>query len=234
MNTQNNASDDFNGTAYAITILKPFGMLPIGFRKVGITKQDIKTRLCQHISQARGGRKGHIFDFIRNRIPTDARVVNLENGVYGIEGLLKIEVIMSGISNQTSLSRVENPFIVLLKTKWPYGFNIRDGGQHPSAPQRTCTVPGCEAKHLCMGLCYFHYGRKQQGVELDKPFVKQIAQQRRAEVMRMHVARFPVKEIARQQCIHINSAYRIIRQGKAEIAQLLRRLETIKQSGRKK
>lgn len=35
---------------------------------------------------------------------------------------------------------------------------------------RSCSVPDCKRRYLAKGLCKFHYQRKRQGVEFDRPY----------------------------------------------------------------
>ena len=165
---------EINGTVYKITTLKSLGRIPSGFRVVGITMKPIQERFQGYIQQAYSrDDQGPLYKYIRKHISKDVTVTHLGKGVYGVKGLITIQAIMAGIRTPDALSKSEDPFIQLLDTMWPNGYNRKRGGgyslHYNNTYGSTCSHPGCDEPHASKGLCALHYNRKQKGFSIDAP-----------------------------------------------------------------
>lgn len=138
--------------------------------RVGQSRTVLKERLRRYISAAwkyEGRDDSPLYKYfykdIRDHIPRNAEIADAGNGAYEVAGVLLIVPLMVGIDNDDSLNASEDPFIQILDTMHPNGYNYkRGGGQMPARKYPSiCGVEGCDKPHRRHGFCQKH-GDKYQ------------------------------------------------------------------------
>ena len=100
-------SEVVNGVVYLLTC-KVTGLQCVG------KSWNYENRMCSYRGYERSGGHGEIGKAIRE---------------HGWDNFTHVKI-AQGIQTESALSKTEDAFIELLKTRWPHGYNLRAGGGH--------------------------------------------------------------------------------------------------------
>ena len=102
-------NDHMNGKIYFLTF-------PTGLKCVGQTTRPLDIRMREYKSRSKT---------LTNLVHEAIRDCGWEN--------VTVTLVMSGIQTQSALDIAEDAFVVLLKTMWPLGLNMKAGGKFNGA-----------------------------------------------------------------------------------------------------